>query len=180
MSKHIQLIVGSVRGKIGDQVADWIVKNTKDIDGLNLEVIPVKDSNLPIFDAPVSPARQPVDTPEAKAWSEKIGAADGYIFLTAEYNRSIPPALTNAIDYLKPEWENKPAGIIAYGMVDGGGSATSHLTDMLNWFKMDIRGNVNIPVDYKTLDDSGVFTDPDATLAQRLEEVRILAQKMAV
>jgi len=176
MSKNIQLIVGSIRGKIGDQVADWIAKNTKDIEGLNLEVVAVKDANLPLFDAPISPARQPVDTPEAKAWAQKISSADGYIFLTSEYNRSIPPSLANAFDYLK--WDEKPVGIIAYGMVDGGASATSHLTDMINWFKMDIRGNVNIPVEYTALNESGVFADPDNTLSPKLEEVQALAQKL--
>ncbi|GAA0250291.1 hypothetical protein GCM10009527_053320 [Actinomadura nitritigenes] len=37
------------------------------------------------------------------------------MFVTPEYNRSIPSALKNAVDFLYAEWTNKAAGFVAYG-----------------------------------------------------------------
>jgi NAD(P)H-dependent FMN reductase len=41
------------------------------------------------------------------------------VFVTPEYNRSIPAALKNAIDYLYAEWHNKAAGFVSYGLHGG-------------------------------------------------------------
>ena len=48
------------------------------------------------------------------------------MFVTPEYNRGIPAALKNALDYLYTEWSNKAAGIVGYGG-HGGTRATSQL-----------------------------------------------------
>jgi NAD(P)H-dependent FMN reductase len=44
---------------------------------------------------------------------------DGYIFVTAEYNHSIPGVLKNALDYAYPEFNRKPAAFVGYGSVGG-------------------------------------------------------------
>jgi NAD(P)H-dependent FMN reductase len=46
-----------------------------------------------------------------------VAEFDGYIFVTAEYNRSIPAVLKNALDYAYPEWNKKPAAFVGYGSV---------------------------------------------------------------
>jgi len=43
----------------------------------------------------------------AKRWQKKVAEFDGYIFVTAEYNRSVPAVLKNALDYAYPEWVRK-------------------------------------------------------------------------
>ena len=60
------------------------------------------------------------DTPPASwvAFKSKIRAADAVLFVTPEYNRSMPGVLKNAIDvasrpYGQSAWEGKPAGIIS-------------------------------------------------------------------
>ncbi|MFH9733853.1 NADPH-dependent FMN reductase [Streptomyces sp. NPDC017260] len=47
--------------------------------------------------------------------------------VTPEYNRSIPSALKNAIDFLYREWNNKAAGFVSYGSNVGGARAVEHL-----------------------------------------------------
>jgi chromate reductase len=56
--------------------------------------------------------------PAARDFKERIGAADAVLFVTPEYNRSIPGALKNAIDigsrpYGKSAWSGKPGAIIS-------------------------------------------------------------------
>ena len=59
-----------------------------------------------------------------------IDQADGFVFVTPEYNHSVSAALKNAIDYLAKEWANKPAGFVSYGG-NGGSRAVEHLRPIL-------------------------------------------------
>ena len=125
MSKNIKLVIGSTRqNRVGKSIASWIEDKLANNSTITLETIDLKEENLPIMDSPIPPAYAAVDTEAAKAWSRKIRTADGFIFLTPEYNRSIPASLKNALDYLVTEWKDKPAIIVSYGYIDGGKNAT--------------------------------------------------------
>jgi NAD(P)H-dependent FMN reductase len=50
-----------------------------------------------------------------KKWAETISSFDAYVFVTPEYNHSVPAALKNAIDFLYKEWNSKSAGFVGYG-----------------------------------------------------------------
>ena len=165
MSKKIKLIIGSTRqNRNGKAVADWLVNQAKN-EGIELEVLDLKEINLPNFDAPVPPSYMPTQTEEGKAWQQQIADGDAFVFLTSEYNRSIPSSLKNAIDYLVDEWKEKPAVIVSYGYIDGGGSATNHLKDVLNWLKMEIKEPaINIQFTQETFKQEGGFADIDASL----------------
>jgi NAD(P)H-dependent FMN reductase len=165
MSKKLKLIIGSTRiNRKGKPVAEWLVKQAEAA-GFSLEILDLKELDLPKFEAGVSPMYMPVDTPEAKAWAAQIADADGLVFLTSEYNRSIPASLKDAIDYLYAEWNGKKASIVSYGYIDGGGSATKHLTDILNWVKLDLVGpEIAIPFTQATFNEQGAFNDIDAAL----------------
>ena len=75
-------------------------------------------TEIPIGDLPLySPDFDTDYPPEAVALKEAISASDGVLFVTPEYNRSIPGALKNAIDWAsRPYGENSfdhvPAGVI--------------------------------------------------------------------
>src|SRR5690625_6198316 len=56
---------------------------------------------------------------------------DGYVFVVSEYNHSISGALKNALDYLKPELQNKAAGFVSYGAASGA-RAVEHLRAILS------------------------------------------------
>lgn len=90
----------------------------------NYTIIDIADYKLPLL------GEKGGDASGAAAWSEAIAAQDGFVFITAEYNHSIPGSLKNALDYLRAEWNNKAAGIVSYGSV-GGARATEHLRGIL-------------------------------------------------
>ncbi|MDX2847952.1 NAD(P)H-dependent oxidoreductase [Streptomyces sp. PA03-3a] len=124
---RIAVILGSTRpGRIGAGVAQWVYENAALRDDAEYELVDVADYALPLLDEPVPPSMGRYSRPHTFAWAEKIASFDGYVFVTAEYNHSIPGALKNAIDYLFAEWNHKAAGFVAYGSA-GGTRAVEHL-----------------------------------------------------
>ncbi len=160
--KKIKFIVGSTRqNRVGGHISEWLIKIAKE-NQVEFEVIDLKEENLPFFDG-ASPMYAP-DTVN-QAWSAKISESDAIVFLTAEYNRSIPAPLKNAIDHLFHEWGGKPAAIVSYGYIDGGGSATKHLNDILSWVKMDVvKTDVSIQLSQDHMGEDGNFKDVDTAL----------------
>lgn len=131
MTKSITIIVGSTRtNRIGKAMADWVAScAAEEFD--TVELLDLKEVNLPKFDAAVSPMAEPIDTPEALAWGETIASTERLLFVTPEYNRSVPSDLKAAIDMLYGEWNEKPAAILSYGYIEGGRNAGKHLRDSL-------------------------------------------------
>lgn len=78
---------------------------------LEFREIPIRD--LPLY----SPDHDPDYPPSARALKEAVEASDGILFVSPEYNRSIPGALKNAIDWGSRPWgtnsfARKPTGIV--------------------------------------------------------------------
>lgn len=122
----IHIVLGSTRpGRNGEQVAKWAYDIAKKRTDIDFELIDLKDYNLPLLDEAVPPKMNKYTQEHTKKWSKKISEADGYIFVTAEYNHSVPAALKNALDYLYYEWNNKSIGFIGYGS-NGGSRAIEH------------------------------------------------------
>ena len=88
-----------------------------------LELVDIKDFNLPLLDELVPPTMSQYSQPHTKAWPAKIASFDAYVFVTPEYNHSTSGALKNAIDYLYTEWNNKAAGFVSYGGMGGARAA---------------------------------------------------------
>ena len=77
-------------------------------------------------------------------WQEKLAEFDGVLFVTAEYNHSIPAVLKNALDYASNEWNRKPAAYVGYGAV-GAARAIEQLRLMNVELQMaPMRGAVHI------------------------------------
>ena len=76
----------------------------------------------------------------------EISAAQGVIFFTPEYNRSIPGVLKNAIDhasrpYGKSAWNGKPAGVVGVSVGPiGAALAQQHLRNVLAYLNMPTLG----------------------------------------
>ncbi|HWF79805.1 MAG TPA: NAD(P)H-dependent oxidoreductase [Streptosporangiaceae bacterium] len=81
---------------------------------------------MPLLDEPQPPSLGNYAQPHTNNWAQKIGSFDGFVFVTAEYNHSVPAALKNAIDFVYQEWNNKAAGFVSYGAA-GGVRAVEHL-----------------------------------------------------
>ncbi|MEU6291321.1 NADPH-dependent FMN reductase [Streptomyces sp. NPDC005047] len=124
----IGIILGTTRpGRVGPQIAEWIEKTAHGRDDADFEVVDIADYALPLFDEPRSPRLGDYAHDHTRAWAAKIGQLDGFVFVTPEYNRSIPAALKNAIDFVYNEWNNKAAGFVGYGSNVSGARAVDHL-----------------------------------------------------
>ena len=114
----IAIIIGTTRAaRFGDKPAKWIYGIASQRDDMAVELVDLRDYPMPFFDEAASNAWAPSKNEVAKRWQKKVAEFDGYIFVTAEYNRGISAALKNAIDYAYPEWIKKPAAYLGYGGV---------------------------------------------------------------
>lgn len=160
----ILVILGSIReGRNGQIVADWAMNHINQRQDADFEVVDLKDYPMPLFDQAVTPSMmdgKPYDVDSVKAWTNKIGEADGFIFITAEYNHSVPGALKNAIDYVYQQWNNKAVGFISYGSIAGGSRSVEHLRGIAAELQMaDVRTAVHIPNVWAAFDDQGNLKD---------------------
>lgn len=132
MSKSkIAVIVGSIRpNRFGDKPAQWIVEHAQTHGGFDVELVDLQDYDLPLFDAPASDLWMPTPNPVAAKWQAKLDEFDGYIIVTPEYNRSVPGALKNAIDWAYKPFVKKAVAFVAYGAV-GGARAVEHLRNIM-------------------------------------------------
>ena len=146
MSKpKIGVILGSVRPtRFGDKAATWILDHARQRTDIDVELVDLKDYPLPLFDAPASDMWMPTPNPIAAKWQAKLNEFDGFIVVTAEYNRSIPGALKNAIDWAYMPFMKKAVAYVAYGSV-GGARAVEHLrTVMVELQAVSVRQGIHI------------------------------------
>lgn len=124
---NIAIIIGSTRpNRNGETVGKWIYEIAKKRNDAEFELVDILDYNLPLLDEPVPPSMGQYSKEHTKTWASKIDSFDAFIFVTPEYNHSIPGALKNAIDFLFAEWNNKVAGFVSYGSA-GGVRSVEHL-----------------------------------------------------
>lgn len=180
---NIGIILGSTRpGRVGDQVATWVAEQGSQHHGIDVEVVDIGDYGLPVFDEPQSPLLGVYTHAHTRKWSDKIAEFDGYVFVTPEYNRSIPSALKNAIDYLYREWNNKAVGFVSYGSNVGGARAVEHLRLIAAGLGLaDVRTQVSLSLatDFTAFT---TFTPGDrcnSLLRQLLSEVTVWSNALA-
>lgn len=146
MSKpKIAIIIGTTRAaRFGHKPAQWLYGIASERDDMEAELVDLRDYPLPFFDEAASNAYVPSKNEVAQRWQQKVAQFDGYIFVTAEYNRSVPAVLKNALDYAYPEWNGKPAAFLGYGAV-GAARAVEHLRQIAIELQMaPIRTGVHI------------------------------------
>lgn len=134
-TKKIGLLVGSLRKEsFNKKTANTLIKLSPE--NLAMEIIEI--GNLPFY-------TQDLDNNPPLEWNqfrEKIHSCDAIIFITPEYNRSIPGVLKNAIDvgsrpYGQSAWSKKPAGVISVSTgAIGGFGANHHLRQSLVFLDM--------------------------------------------
>jgi NAD(P)H-dependent FMN reductase len=128
---RIAVIIGSIRpNRFGDKPAKWIFDHARARGDIEVELVDLADYKLPLFDAPASDFWMPTPNPEAARWQAKLNEFDGFIIVTAEYNRSIPGALKNAIDWAYKPFVKKAVAYVSYGSV-GGARAVEHLRNVM-------------------------------------------------
>ena len=137
------IIVGSTRpGRHSDTVAKWVYDIAGKRKDAEFEVVDIKDFNLPLLDESIPPSQNKYSQAHTKVWAAKIDQFDAFVFVTAEYNHSVPGALKNAIDFLYKEWNNKAAGFVSYGSA-GGARAVEQLRLIMAELQIaDVRAQV--------------------------------------
>ena len=133
--KKIAVIVGSLRkDSLNRKMAKALIKAAPA--SLAPDIIEI--GSLPLYN-------QDLDDNPPAAWTEfreRLRKFDGVLFVTPEYNRSVPGALKNAIDvgsrpYGKSAWAGKPAAIVSVSPgTYGGFGANHHLRQSLVFLDM--------------------------------------------
>lgn len=100
---ELKVIVGSTRpGRTADRVLRWLSDRTRSDGRFSVDVLDLRDWNLPMFAESQATIADPQDptysNPSVRQWNHAMSMGDAYLFLTPEYNHSIPGALKNALD----------------------------------------------------------------------------------
>jgi chromate reductase len=131
MARKIAVFVGSLRK---DSYSKKVADALPELAPKELTFERVEIGELPFYDQDLETATPP---PPWASFRERVRPADAVLFVTPEYNRSVPAVLKNAIDvgsrpYGKSVWTGKPGAIISAspGMY-GGFGANHHLRQSL-------------------------------------------------
>lgn len=137
---RIAVVVGSLRAEsFNRQLAEAMIRLPA-AEGHEFAFLEIGDLPLYNQDDDANPPEQAVRL------KREIRAADGVMFVTAEYNRSIPGVLKNAIDhasrpYGDSAWAGKPAGVIGVSIgAPGTSMAQQHLRNVLAYLDMPTLG----------------------------------------
>lgn len=127
MADRILILYGSYRSdRQGIRLAHYLVRALQER-GAEAELIDAKAVGLPILDRMYKeyPKGEAPDNLEQLA--AKIRAADGFVFVTGEYNWGMQPGLKNLTDHFLEEWFWRPAAIASYsaGRLAGARGATA-------------------------------------------------------
>lgn len=156
---QLKIIIASTRpGRKGRMVGDWFATLSAQYGEFKVEVLDLKEINLPDMDEPAHPKMKQYQHEHTKQWSAKIEEADAFVIVACEYNHGFSGPLKNAIDYLYSEWNYKPAAFVSYGGVAGGSRAVLMLSQVLTSLKVvPLSDTVTIPFIYKFMDHDQQF-----------------------
>jgi chromate reductase len=143
MAHHIAVVVGSLRrDSFNRQLAQAAISLAPS--DFTFEFIDI--ASLPLYSQDYD-----ADYPEAgKQLKQRVEAADGLLFVTPEYNRSIPGVLKNALDWgSRPwgtnSWRNKPAAVLGTSVgATGSALAQQHLRNVLAYLDVATMGQPEV------------------------------------
>lgn len=123
----VAVLQGSVRSeRMGDRVAKWVISQLV-ARGHEAVLVDAAELQLPLLDKMWKEFKGGSD-PQHETLREKLRPiaalyerADGFAVVSGEYNHSVPPALTNLLDYFLEEYFYRPSAIICYSAGQYGG-----------------------------------------------------------
>jgi chromate reductase, NAD(P)H dehydrogenase (quinone) len=161
MPKQIGYAIGSLRkDSLNRKLAQALIR----LGPTDFTFKELKIGDLPLYNQDDDPP-----PPAVQRLKSEIRSCDGVIFVTPEYNRSIPGGLKNALDaasrpYSQNAWAGKPVGILggSPGAV-GTAVAQSHLRSALAFLDMPLMPGPEVYLQIKDgfFDDSGNFASAD-------------------
>jgi NAD(P)H-dependent FMN reductase len=152
------VIIASTRpGRGGGPVAQWFIERAAGHGGFEVTVVDLAEFRLPLLDEPEHPRLRRYSRDHTLEWSERVEAADAFVFVTPEYNHGYPASLKNAIDYLHHEWRYKPVGFVSYGGVAAGTRSVEQMQQVVTAVKLTpVIEQVNIPFYTQFIGEDGV------------------------
>ncbi len=162
MAKQIGYVIGSLRKESHNRkLANALIKlGPPDFNFKELRI-----GDLPLYNQDDDRSQ----APEVQRFKSELRAVDAVMFVTPEYNRSIPGVLKNALDnasrpYGQNAWAGKPAGIIGASI---GAISTAvaqlHLRTILAYLDMPTLGQPEVYIQVKDgfFDDTGNIASAD-------------------
>ena len=147
---NIKVIAGSIReGRFSDKAAAWIAEEIKKQEGVVVEILDLRDYNMPFFNEPVTPSykQEPYKNEAVARFTKKIEEGDAFVVVTPEYNHGTSGVLKNALDWVYQEWNNKPVAFVSYGSVGGARAIEQLRLTAIELQMAPIRAAVHIPGD---------------------------------
>ncbi len=176
----IKVIAGSTReGRFSDKAATWIAEEFKKHDNVEVEVLDLRDYEMPFFDSSVSPSfkQEPYTNDAVARFTKKIAEGEAFVVVTPEYNRGTSAVLKNALDWVYQEWGNKPIAFVAYGSVGGARAVEQLRLNAIELQMAPIREAIHFEgSDYFPMYFGG--TDPEAMFAKYSEKAQSMAKQL--
>ena len=114
MADRILVFYGSYRfDRRGIRLADYVVSRLL-ARGADAELIDAKAVGLPMLDRMYKEYPKGAAPVALEKLASQIRAADGFVFITGEYNWGMQPGLKNLTDHFLEEWFWRPAAIVSY------------------------------------------------------------------
>lgn len=174
----LAVLVASVReGRFGPVVARWFVDQVDRHGDFEVDVIDLAEAELPLALPAVSPRMEPnpVRPHGMLDLTARLDAADAFVVVTPDYNRSYPAALKSAIDWHFTQWDAKAIGFVGYSGASGGLLAIEHLRQIFTELNAHtVRDYVSFPRYYLLFDDNGDLrepTEPAAAASAMLDQL---------
>ena len=174
-------LIGSLaRESINRKLAGALVRLAPE--GMEMVEIPIRDLPLYSYD-------YDADYPDvARRFKQAIADVDGVLFVTPEYNRSIPGALKNAIDWASRPWgqnsfARKPSGVIGTspGSI-GTAVAQQQLRGVLCFCNSPLMNTIEAYIQFKPglIDDDGKVTDESTAefLGNYMKELHLFVERV--
>jgi NAD(P)H-dependent FMN reductase len=127
MSNRILVFYGSYRSdRMGIRLAEFVVERLRRR-GDEAELIDAKAIDLPMLDRMYKEHPKGEAPERLERLAGKIRNADGFVFVTGEYNWGVQPGLKNLTDHFLEEWFWRPAAIVSYsaGRLSGARAVTA-------------------------------------------------------
>jgi chromate reductase len=169
MPHRIGLIIGSLRR---DSFNRRLAQALAGIAPKSLEFHEIAIGDLPLYN------QDDDDQPHAhvRRLKQDVRAADGILFVTPEYNRSVPGVLKNALDhgsrpYGDSAWAGKPAGVVGISVgLSGTAMAQQHLRNTLAYLDMPTVGQPEVFLQMRDdlfAADGGIASDVTRKMLQQ-------------
>jgi NAD(P)H-dependent FMN reductase len=179
---YIPLIVGSTRrDRQSIKVARFVLARLQQRKNVETEMLDLLKYNFPIMEERLHRRDDP--PPCLQEFGNKIGLSDSFIIVTPEYNNGYPGVLKNALDYLLPEYERKPVGIVTVSA--GGFGGINCLAQLrlvaLGMGALPIPENLSVSHVHDSFKDDGTPNDPayEKRAAEFLDEVLWFTEAIA-